>query len=121
MKLSEMDSVTKLKTLGRLIPVLSRICEDQAIFEAFAAAKPRLEAAGNDKLQQWSAILSEVAPVLLDNHARDIVEIDMIMTGKSYEEVNAPGNSLYADFASFLDKDMADFFMQSGRTAKKKS
>lgn len=121
MKFKDMDSVTKLRAMGRATPVLARIGEDQAVSEALVRISGRKAEAGETRLQQLSFLLRELGPVLLETHAEDICELISVMTGKPLEEVKAPGNNLIADLRDFLDEDFLAFFTQSVPTAPKKS
>lgn len=119
MKFKEMNSVEKLNTMGKLAPVIDRICEDEALTAAFQRINERRK--GSESMAQfWGVFIGELGPVLLSGHPRDICEIVSIMTGKTFEEVNAPENDILADLGEFLDQDFMDFFMRSGRTAKTK-
>lgn len=120
MKLSEMDSVTKLKTMGRLTPVIARICEDEAVSDALARAIPRIQNSKTN-LQRWGAVLGEVGETILSDHPMDLIEIDSIMTGRTFEEINEPGHNMIADFRDFFDGEFLDFFTQFMGTGKKKS
>ena len=121
MKFREMDSVTKLRAMGRATPVLARIGEDQAVSEALVAISGRKAEAGETRLQQLSFMLHELGPVLLETHAEDLCELISIMTGKPLADVMAPGNNLIADIRDFLDEDFLGFFTQSVPTGQKKS
>ena len=115
-----MDSVTKLKTMGRLTPVIARICEDEAVSEALARVAPRIQNSKTN-LQKWGAILGEIGETLLSGHPEDLIEIDSIMTGQSFDEINKPGHNMIADFRDFFDSEFLDFFIRSEGTDKKKS
>lgn len=121
MKFKKMDTVTKLRTMGRVTPVLARIGEDPAVTEALQAITGRDKEAGESRLQQWSFILGAVGPAILERHAEDVCEIVSIMTGKPIEKVKEPGNDIISDLKDFLDEDFLGFFTQSSRSGPKTS
>ena len=118
LKLSEMDSAKKLRTMGRLVPVLARIGEDPDLSDALA--KGREDRQGT-LLQQLSRLAKYAAPVVLESHADDLLEIVSILTGEPIETVRAPGYDILKALHDNLDRETVDFFIQSGHLGRKPS
>lgn len=119
MKLHDMNTVELKNTLCRLVGPMCRIAEDERTQAAFdALAQDRLSRL--PLLKGLSAVMAELAPILLQRHWDDMLQIASAVTGKSVGELRAQnGIATVAEFISCLDEDLGAFFSFAADSAQK--
>ncbi len=119
MKLQEMNAEELRQALCRMVEPMCRIAEDAGVQEALE----RLWSADLKRLplgQGLAALVRELAPVLLQRHWMDTLELLSICTGKDCAVLRAQnGMDTARELATCAREVLVDFFPCAAGSARK--
>lgn len=116
MKYSEMGAREQAKLLCAIAPKVSKICQDAEFNTKLAQiSKKNQECAGKRTVFQTYADMFEAcAPLLLDRHYDDVMDIASGLLGKTAEEMERAGIlAIIRELKTVADEDLIGFFKQS--------
>ncbi len=119
MKLQEMNAEEFRQMLCRMVEPMCRIAEDEGVQEALE----QLWSADLKRLplgQGLAALIRELAPVLLQRHWADTLELLSICTGKDRAVLRAQnGMETARELAACAQEVLVDFFSYAAGSARK--